>query len=93
MRYSYDEGLIDFAKGEVTPFRALLDELLGLTAEDAEALGCEAEVGTVNDILARGTSAHRQLKAYELASASGKGQEDCLKAVVDTLVADTAEGL
>ena len=34
MRYSYDEGLIDFAKGKVIPFRDLLDEILGLTAEE-----------------------------------------------------------
>lgn len=93
MRYSFDEGLIDFAKGEVTPFRELLDELLTLTAEDAEALGCEDELAAVNDILTRGTSAHRQLKAHELAAAAGKGKEECLRAVVDTLVSDTAEGL
>lgn len=93
MRYSFDEGLIDFAKSAVVPFRDLLDEILGLTAEDAEALGCEKEIASVNDILTRGTSAHRQLKAHELAAASGRGKEDCLKAVVDTLVADTAEGL
>jgi len=93
MRYSYDEGLIDFAKGQVVPFRGLLDEILGLTAEDAAALGCEKEVASVNEILSRGTSSHRQLKAHELAAASGKSPEDCLKAVVDTLVADTADGL
>ena len=93
MRYSFDEGLIDFAKGKLIPFEQLLDEILALTAEDAKALGCEEEVGSVRDILTRGTSAHRQLKAYELASAAGKDTEECLMAVVDTLVSDTAEGL
>jgi len=93
MRYSFDEGLIDFAKGAIVPFEELLEEILDLTADDAEALGCESEVAGVRDILSRGTSAHRQLKAHELAVASGKSDEDALKAVVDTLIEDTAEGL
>jgi len=93
MRYSFDEGLIDFAKGAIVPFEELLEEILDLTADDAEALGCESEVAGVRDILSRGTSAHRQLKAHELAIAAGKSDEDALKAVVDTLIEDTAEGL
>jgi len=93
MRYSFDEGLIDFAKGEIVPFDELLDEILDLTYEDARALGCEAEVASVRDILSRGTSAHRQLKAHELSTAAGSTREEALIAVVDTLVADTAEGL
>lgn len=93
MRYSFDEGLIDFAKGEVVPFADLLEDILNLTGEDARALGCEGEIATVRDILTRGTSAHRQLKAYELAQASGKSNEDALKSVVDTLISDTADGL
>ena len=93
MRYSYDEGLIDFAKGQVVPFEDLLQEILNLTAEDAQALNCEAEVSHVMSILERGTSAHRQLKTYEIAQAAGKSNEESLKAVVDTLVSDTSDGL
>ena len=93
MRYSFDEGLIDFAKGTLVPFEDLLEEILALTAEDAEALGCKEEVASVREILDRGTSAHRQLKAHELASAAGKDEEDCLRAVVDTLIEDTASDL
>jgi carboxylate-amine ligase len=93
MRYSFDEGLIDLAKGRVVPFEELLDELCSLVLEDARALGCEKEVSSVRDILTRGTSAHRQLKDYELERASGASVEDSLKAVVDTLIEDTAQGL
>jgi carboxylate-amine ligase len=93
MRYSFDEGLIDLAKGRVIPFEDLLDELETLIAEDAEVLGCEEEVADARQILSRGTSAHRQIKAFELAQAAGSNEEDCLKAVVDTLVSDTAEGV
>ena len=93
MRYSFDEGLIDFAKGNIVPFDDLLDEILDLTYEDARALDCEAEIGSVRDILSRGTSAHRQLKAYELSLAAGNSIDDALNAVVDTLISDTAEGI
>jgi carboxylate-amine ligase len=93
MRYSFDEGLVDLARGVVVPFDELLDEILGLIAEDAEALGCMKEVAGVRDILSRGTSAHRQLRDFELEQAAGKSVEDSLKAVVDTLISDTADGL
>jgi len=43
--------------------------------------------------LSRGTSAHRQLKTYELSIAAGKNSEDALKDVVDMLISETAEGL
>jgi carboxylate-amine ligase len=93
MRYSFDEGLIDLARGRVVPFAELMDELCSLVAEDARALGCEKEIKGVHDILTRGTSAHRQLRDYELERASGASDENALKSVVDTLIADTAEGL
>ena len=93
MRYSFDEGLIDLARGKVVPFAELMDELCSLVAEDARALGCETEIKGIHDILTRGTSAHRQLKTYELERASGASDEDSLKSVVDTLIADTAMGL
>jgi carboxylate-amine ligase len=93
MRYSFDEGLIDLAKGRVVPFEDLLDEMLSLIAEDAEALGCTDEVNDLRHIMQRGTSAHRQLKKYELEVAGGASHEDALKAVVDKLIKDTAESL
>jgi carboxylate-amine ligase len=93
MRYSFDEGLIDLAKGRVVPFSELMDELCSLIIHDARALGCEKEVNGIHDILSRGTSAHRQLKDYDLEKASGASTEEALKSVVDTLIADTAEGL
>jgi carboxylate-amine ligase len=93
MRYSFDEGLIDLAKGAVVPFEELLNEMLCLIAEDAEALGCTDEVNNLRHILQRGTSAHRQLKKYELEIAGGASHEEALQAVVGKLIHDTAEGL
>jgi glutamate---cysteine ligase / carboxylate-amine ligase len=93
MRYSFDEGMLDLAKGRVVPFEDLLNEMLCLVAEDAEALGCTGEINNLQHILQRGTSAHRQLKKYELERAGGASDEDALKAVVDSLIKDSAEGL
>ena len=75
------------------PYDQLSDEIGPLAREDARALGCEKEIKGVHDILTRGTSAHRQLKDYELERAAGASTENALKAVVDTLIHDTAEGL
>jgi len=93
MRYSFDEGLIDLARGRVVPFEDLMDELCSLISEDAKALGCEKEIKGIHNILSRGTSAHRQLKDYDLERASGASVEKSLESVVDTLIADTAEGV
>jgi carboxylate-amine ligase len=93
MRYSFDEGLIDLAKGVVVPFDELLDEILDLVAEDAEVLDCQREIEHVRTIAARGTSAHRQINVFEESKAFGASTEDALINVVDTLIEDTAEGL
>jgi carboxylate-amine ligase len=93
MRYSFDEGLIDLGKGGVVPFEDLLDEILSLIWDDAEALGCKDEVANARHILTRGTSAHRQLKHFELERAAGKDEHESLQSVVDMLIADTAKGV
>ena len=89
MRYGADEGLIDFGKGEIVPFHTLLEEMIQLVEEDAEALGCAAEVAHARTILERGTSAHRQVRAYEQALGAGMSKHEALHAVVDMLIAGT----
>jgi glutamate---cysteine ligase / carboxylate-amine ligase len=92
-RYGFDEGLVDFGKGEVVPFDELLDELFDLIREDAEALGCLEEVESCSTIIRRGTSAHRQLKTYEEAIGAGADRQAALVAVVDMLIAETVADL
>jgi carboxylate-amine ligase len=92
-RYGIDEGLVDFGKGRIVPTTELFEELLELLAEDAEILGCTAEVQATRDILRRGTSAHRQLAVYRAALAEGAEPMEGLRAVVDALIAETREGL
>ena len=91
MRYSFDEGLIDLAKGTVVPHAQLVEELLEITRKDAEDLGCLADVERALDILSRGTSAHRQIQVYDAALADGASNTEALQAVVDQLIVETAE--
>lgn len=89
MRYGGDSGLIDFGRGELVPLAELLEEILELIREDAEALDCVAEIGHARTILQRGTSADRQLATYRLAMAQGASADEALRQVVDQLSEDT----
>jgi glutamate---cysteine ligase / carboxylate-amine ligase len=93
MRYSFDEQLLDLARGELVPFAQMAEELIELVREDAVALGCVREVEYIRTILSRGTSAHRQIRAYDDARAAGASEREALLAVVDFLVRETARGL
>jgi len=88
-RYGFDEGLIDFGIGQVVPYAELLEELVQLVEPDAEHFGCVAEVEHARVILARGTSADRQLRVFDEAVNDGASQEEALRAVVDDLVEET----
>ena len=92
-RYGFDEGLVDFGKGAIVPYAELLEEMIQLTAEDQEVFDCKREVAETRAILARGTSAHRQLATYRAAIAGGAGPREALRAVVDMLIAGTLEAL
>jgi len=93
MRYSFDEGLLDLAKGKLVPFPDLLEELIELLHEDAVTMGCEREIAHTREILKRGTSAHRQVSVYEAARARGASEREAMNAVVDWLITETAAGL
>ena len=92
-RYGVDDGLVDFGKGEIVPYPELMEELLELVAEDAEALKCESEIDRARAIIAEGTSAHRQVKVYDDVLAGGGNEEEALKAVVDLLVEETTKDI
>jgi len=91
MRYSFDESLLDLARGELVPFPDMVEELIELVREDAQALGCVREVEHLRTILTRGTSAHRQIQMYDRARAAGASEREALSAVVDFLVRETAD--
>jgi carboxylate-amine ligase len=91
MRYSFDEGLIDLAKGKVVPLSDLVEELIEILHKDAEDLGCLADIERARSILERGTSAHRQVRVFEAALADGASETEALHAVVDQLIEETAQ--
>jgi carboxylate-amine ligase len=92
-RYGVSDALVDFGKGELVPYGELLDELIDLVREDAERLGCVAEVEHTRHIAACGTSADRQRRAFEAAKTGGADDHEALEAVVDFLIDETVRGL
>jgi len=86
VRFGLDGNLIDLGKTVELPARALIRELLEWFVDDVlDDLGSRAEVAYAFRILEEGTSADRQLRVFE--------QTGDLKAVVDSLIQETAEGV
>lgn len=86
VRYGLDGKLVDLGKDQELPARALVRELLEWFVDDVlDDLGSRREVEYAFQILDHGTSADRQLARYR--------QTGDLKAVVDSLVSETAEGV
>jgi carboxylate-amine ligase len=86
VRYGLDGRLIDLGKQQELAAGALVRELLEWFVDDVlDELGSRAEVEYAFHILEHGTSADRQLAKYH--------ETGDLKAVVDSLIAETAEGV
>jgi carboxylate-amine ligase len=92
-RYGVTGELVDFGTGALVPYADLVEEIIALVHEDAERLDCIAEVEHARKIVARGTSADRQLAVYAAARAGGADEKEALSAVVDHLIEDTMSGL
>ncbi|QFU15743.1 carboxylate-amine ligase [Microvirga thermotolerans] len=88
-RYGIHGSFVDEASRSAKPVRQMLDETLSLVADDAEALGCRRELDLCRWIVARGTSADRQLTLYTEAVGRGLSNRDALFGVVDWLSAET----
>ena len=85
VRYGVTGKLIDFTKAQEIPFPELADELVGFVDDVVDELGSRPEVEYVDTIMTQGSSADRQLDCYR--------REGDFRAVVDHVVAETAEGL
>jgi carboxylate-amine ligase len=92
-RYGIEGSLMDFGIGELVPYAELVEELIELVHQDAVELGCLAEVEHAREIVTRGTSADRQLRAYREALDSGADDETALHRVVDLLIDDSVAGI
>ncbi|MEP2781030.1 MAG: carboxylate-amine ligase [Pseudoruegeria sp.] len=92
-RYGVSGGLIDFGKREIISMHDLVEEMLLLVEEDADALGCTAEMENLRRIIKDGTSADRQRAVFNQAKTSGKDSENALKSVVEHLIEEFHEDL
>jgi carboxylate-amine ligase len=92
-RYGLDEGLVDFGKSSLVNFDDLLDELIHMLSDDAEALNCTAELHSLRDILKRGTSSHRQMKIFNQAKEEGADNLEACRLVTQWLKSETIRGL
>jgi len=93
MRYGITNGLIDLGQRKLVPFENLVDELIELLREDAEALGCLPEVEAARQILERGTSADQQRQVYKDAVEAELPVEEALRDVVRHLISEFHAGL
>ena len=92
-RYGVLGSLADFGVSTTKPFGELLDELLEIVGEEAVRLGTLAEVEAARAIVARGTSADRQLAVYAKARAEGASEQEAPVAVVDWLIQESMTGV
>lgn len=87
-RFGLQAEFID-ERGNTEPALAQLQRLRALCREDAQALDCTQALASIDDILARGTSAHTQLALYRQQRDGGATRAAALKSVVDWLLHTT----
>jgi carboxylate-amine ligase len=88
-RYGLDGELVDFGFEQAVPVRKLWAEILEFVDDVLDEHDIRKEVEYVNTILARGTSADRQVATYRSALAEGLSEQEALYRVVDGIVAET----
>ncbi|MHC2016574.1 carboxylate-amine ligase [Methylobacterium sp. CM6247] len=84
-RSGTEAEIIDETSEDALPFADALDKVLALIDADADALGCGAEVERARTIVAKGTSADRQIAVFEAAREKGRTNRQGLDDVVDWL--------
>ncbi len=87
-RYGVEGKMVDHGRSRLVPVGELIDELVEILAEDAEALGCRRELEGLRRIVREGTSAMRQRRAYAEAVERGEDAAGALRAVVDQLIGE-----
>ncbi len=85
-RYGIEAELGDFGIRKKVPFADLVEEMIEVLGDSADAMGCRAEVENARAIVARGTSADHQLKVFNTALEAGETERDAQVKVVDWLV-------
>jgi carboxylate-amine ligase len=87
VRYGLDGNLLDLGKEKEVPVRELIHEMIDWFLRDViDELGTRKECEYAYTIMDKGSSADRQLKAFERSGGD-------IRAVVDHLVTETKEGV
>lgn len=91
-RYGAAGMLVDHGLCQQVPLVDLIEEIIELTAEDAERLGSTGLVIRARGMAQGGTSAERQRATFREAMAGGADAMEACRAVVDMLIADFVRG-
>ena len=87
-RYGAGGKLVDHGKGARVRLSDLIEELIDLLSEDADALGATTALHHARHIAREGTSASRQRATHRAALDNGASADEAMHAVVDHLIAD-----
>ena len=93
IRYGMSQGLIDFGAHRIEPFPELAEDWIALIAEDADALGTQAAIAGMRDMVRQGSAAERQRTVLSGAMAAGASRNEALRAVVRHLVEEYRQDL
>ncbi len=88
-RYGVHSFFVDEPTRQAKSVADALDAVIAALADDTRALGCEAEVASARAIVARGTSADRQMALYRAARGRGLDRKSALVEVVDWIAEET----
>ena len=91
-RYGTDGTYVDTRTMVPKHFSVLLEETISLVGEDLLSLGLEEEIPHLADIMAQGTSAHRQLQYFRARRQQGKSRTAAFRSLVRWLCASTEAG-
>ena len=92
-RYGTLAFIGDVERGGRIDIADCVEALANEAAEDARALGCEAELGRIPGIVKEGASADRQIERYETGRLDGADEREALCAVVDLVLEETRAGV
>jgi carboxylate-amine ligase len=90
-RYGTKASFVERGSKLARTMSETVDELLDRLHADAEALDCVHEISHARTILARGSSAHQQVRVYSQARIGGRSRSKALKDVVDFLLTTTVQ--
>ncbi|SEN82310.1 carboxylate-amine ligase [Paracoccus alcaliphilus] len=93
IRYGMSQGLIDFGAHRIEPFPELAEDWIALIAEDADALGTQAAIAGMRDMVRQGSAAERQRTVLSGAMAAGASRNEALRAVVRHLAEEFRKDL